>query len=366
MLMQAIATAEEKPRLCFVGPLAGSRHGYVVTQGVWLSRHFRDAGYDVTAVSVSPNRYVRLLDITWTLLLRRRRIDIMFLHVYGGPSFVVEDIASLIGSRSGQRIVMMLHGGSMPEFMASFPRWTRRVLKRADAIVAPSAFLARAIERHGLRCGVIPNVIDIAHYPSRLRRAVAPRLFWMRSFHAVYNPLMAVKVLERLRTTHPEATLVMGGQDKGMQAEMERYVRDRDLGDAVRLPGFLDMERKLREGDAADIFINTNHVDNMPVAILEAGAMGLPVVSTTVGGITDLLKDGETALLTPDDDVEAMVEAIRRLLRDPDLAGRLSTSGRRLAERSDWVQVRPQWEALFASLLVRADGRESGSDHVRH
>ncbi|HYS06101.1 MAG TPA: glycosyltransferase family 4 protein [Candidatus Dormibacteraeota bacterium] len=358
--------AEGRPRLCFVGPLAGSRHGYVVTQGVWLSRHFRDAGYDVTAVSASPNRYARLLDITWTLLRRRRRIDILFLHVYGGASFVVEDVASLIALRSRHRIVMMLHGGAMPEFMASFPRWTRRVLRRADAIVAPSPFLARALEPYGLRCGVIPNVLNIRLYPFRLRSVLGPRLFWMRSFHPVYNPLMAVDVLERLRTTHPDATLVMGGQDKGMQADVERHARDRGLGDAVRLPGFLDMERKLREGSASDIFINTSHVDNMPVAVLEAGALGLPVVSTTVGGIADLLKDGETALLTPDGDVEAMVEAIRRLLRDPDLAGRLSAAGRRLAERSSWDQVRSQWESLFASLLIDADARGSGGGHGPH
>ena len=130
----------------------------------------------------------------------------------------------------------------------------------------------------------------------------------------------------------------------------------------MRLPSFLGTERKLREGSAVDIFINTSHVDNMPVAVLEGGALGLPVVSTTVGGITHLLKDGETALLTSDGDVEAMVAAIQRLLRDPDLAGRLSTAGRRLAERSSWEQVRPQWEALFASLLIQADGRESGRD----
>ena len=139
-----------------------------------LCNALAEAGYEVIAVSASPNRYVRLLDITWTLLRRRRRIDILFLHVYGGASFVVEDVASFIGRCSGHRIIMMPHGGSMPEFMASFPRWTRRVLRRADAIVAPSAFLARAVEPHGFRCGVIPNVIDIRLYPFRLRRAIPP------------------------------------------------------------------------------------------------------------------------------------------------------------------------------------------------
>ncbi len=341
-----------RPRLCFVGPLAGSRPGYVVTQGVRLSGHFRDAGYDVIAVSSSPNRYMRLLDIAWTLIRRHRWIDIMILHVYGGASFIVEDVASLIGRRSGCRIIMVLHGGAMPEFMATFPRWTRRVLNRADAIVAPSAFLARAVEPRGFHCRVIPNVVDIGRYPFRSRRAITPRLYWMRSFHPVYNPLMAVKVLERLHSSHPEATLVMGGQDKGMQAEVERYARDQGLIQALRLPGFLDMQGKLREGSVADIFINTSHVDNMPVAVVEAAALGLPIVSTRVGGVPDLLIDGETALLVPDDDVEAMTSAILRLLGDASLAGRLAENGRRLAERSAWEQVRPQWDDLFASLLT--------------
>ena len=354
-------------RLCFVGPLMAERHAdYVVTQGVVLSSQFRSAGYPVITASGSANRYLRLMDIAATIIQRRRSIDILIVHVYSGPSFVVEDVASWLGRRFDHRIIMMLHGGAMPEFMARYPAWFRRVLGRADAIVAPSAYLARAIEPQGFRCQIIPNVIDLARYPFRLRREIAPRLFWMRSFHPVYNPLMAVKVLERLRATHPKATLVMGGQDKGMQAEVTRYARSLGLGDAVRLPGFLNMEGKLREGNAADIFINTSHVDNMPVAVVEACALGLPVVSTDIGGISDLLKDGVTALLTPDDDVEAMVEAIHRLLRDTDLAGRLSAAGRRLAERSGWERVRPEWEKLFESLTTRPGHPEKGGDDVRH
>lgn len=359
-------SAPRRPGLCFVGPLAGARPGYVVTQGVRLSGHFRDAGFPVIAVSKSPNRYVRLLDIAWTLLRNSQRIDILVVHVYGGASFIVEDVASLLGQRAGHRIVMLLHGGAMPEFLARHPRWCRRVLARADVIVAPSAFLARAVEPGGIRCRIIPNVIDLNRYPYRHRRTLRPRLFWMRSFHPVYNPMMAIRVLERLRASHGEATLVMGGQDKGMQAEVLRLAGRLGLSDAVRFPGFLDMEAKVREGEAADVFINTSHVDNMPVAVLEAGALGLPVVSTRVGGVADLLTHGENGLLTPDDDVESMVGAIRRLLADPDLSARLSTNGRLLAERSAWERVRPLWEELFAGLLARSDraGQEGG--HVRH
>ncbi len=339
-----------RPRLCFVGPMVGETHGYVVTQGVRLSRLFRSAGYSALAVSASVNRYVRLADIALTIVRKRRSIDIMIVHVYGGPSFVVEDVASFLGKRCRIRMVMLLHGGALPEFFASFPRWTRRVLRRADIIVAPTSFLARTARERGFACRIIPNVIDVTSYPFRSRRALQPRLFWMRTFDPTYNPLMAVQVLARVRASHPAATLVMGGQDKGLQEAVRREASALGVEDGLRLPGFLDMPGKLHEGASADIFINTSHIDNMPVAVVEACAMGLPVVSTAVGGMTDLLKDGETGLLVADGDAGAMAGAVLRLLREPDLAEALSTAGRDLALRSGWEQVRPQWERVFTSL----------------
>jgi glycosyltransferase involved in cell wall biosynthesis len=170
-------------------------------------------------------------------------------------------------------------------------------------------------------------------------------------FDPVYNPSMAVRVLAALRRQFPDATLVMGGGDKGSLAEVKRLADDLNLTGAVRFPGFLDLAGKNREGGAADIFINTNQgIDNMPVAVLEALAMGLPVVATSVGGIPDLLRDGDTGLLVPDGDETAMAAAIERLLTDGALAGRLSLNGRRLVEKTSWEAVRHQWEAVFATV----------------
>jgi glycosyltransferase involved in cell wall biosynthesis len=332
--------------------MVGRNPGYVTTQGLILAEHFaRDTEHSVLITSSNTNRYLRLAEMVSTLLRNRRSIDIQCLEVYSGRSFVVEDVASWIGKRLGQRIVMVLHGGALPEFMARFPRWTKRVLARADRLVAPSRFLARAAERYGFQVQVIPNIVDVNAYPFRHRRELSPRLFWMRSFHPIWNPEMAVRVLASLREKVPEATLVMAGQDKGMQLQVKRLTESLGLNGQVRFPGFLDMQAKIHEGSVADIFINTNRIDNMPVAVVEACAMGLPVVSTAVGGIPDLLTDGETGLLVPDDDDQAMVRAIHHLLKDPDLAGRLSMSGRRLAEQSSWEHVRPQWEGVFTQLI---------------
>lgn len=347
--LQRVAT-DARPRVCIVGPMVGRNPGHVIHQGEVLADGLAAEGYDVLSVSSCANRYARLADIVETLVRCGRRIDVLVVQVYGGASFVVEDISSAIGRRFGHRIIMVLHGGAMPEFMRRFPRWSKRVLRRADALVTPSPFLARVLEQFDFAASVIPNAIGLDTYPYRRRSTVAPRLLWMRSFHDTYNPQLAIRTLARVYRTHPEATLVMAGQDNGLGRTVQALAERLGVGHAVRFPGFLDMAGKQREGCRADIFLNTNRIDNMPVAVLEAAAMGLPVVATRVGGLPDLLTHGETGLLVPDDDDAAMAAAVLRLLGEPALAGRLSTAGRRLAMQSSWTAVLPRWQAVLSGM----------------
>jgi glycosyltransferase involved in cell wall biosynthesis len=332
--------------LCFVGPLAGESAGHVPTQGEYLARHLSAHGYTVQLVSSHPNRYVRLLDVVVTLIRQRRKIRVQCIQVYSGRSFLIVDAASALGRLFGHTVVMQLHGGSLPDFMKQYPNWTRRVLSRADTLVTPSSFLARTVTQFGLQAQVIPNVVDLADYPYRRREQLAPRLFWMRALQALYNPQMAVRVLARVRAHYADARLVMAGPDIGLRAEVETLARELGVSDALDFVGLIDMAGKSKYGNWADVFINTNHVDNMPVSIVEACAMGLPV---NVGGRPDLLTDGDTGLLVPDDDDEAMADAVLRLLRDPALSQRLSSNGRKLAESLSWERVYPRWSAVFAA-----------------
>src|ERR1700741_3121368 len=114
--------------------MIGQHPGRVKTQGEVLFLLFSDAGYQVTKVSCLLNRYLRLLDIIACIVRNRSKFDILVIEVYGGPSFVVEHIASSIGRLLGIRIVLWLHGGALPEFMDRYPRWTKRILRNAEVI----------------------------------------------------------------------------------------------------------------------------------------------------------------------------------------------------------------------------------------
>jgi glycosyltransferase involved in cell wall biosynthesis len=213
-------------------------------------------------------------------------------------------------------------------------------------VVAPSAYLARAAAELGIPARVIRNIVDPERCAFRRRRTLAPRLFWMRAFHDLYAPDLAVRVLARVRSSRPDATLVMAGPDKGTEQATRRLGESLQLDGALRFVGFLDSEGKAREAGRADVFLNTARVDNQPVAVLEAAAFGLPIVATAVGGVPDLLEHESTALLVPED-AEQMARAVERLLEDPDLAERLSAQGRLLAEQSAPARVVGEWRGLL-------------------
>lgn len=344
-------------RLCFVGPILGRNPGWVVSQGEVLGELLVTEGHTVRLTSHFPGRIRRMADTLASLLVWRGEIDLVIHLVFHGPGFVITDAASMLCRVLGLPQIFVLHGGGLPAFAAGHRRWVRGVLKRGALVIAPSGYQARAFDHlmePAAAVHVIPNVLDIERYPYRQRAAVEPNLLWMRTFHWNYHPEMALDVLADLRSTHPAATLTMAGQEKGLGAAIRELASRRGLAGAVRFPGFLGPEDKVREFAAHDIYLNTNRVDNMPVSVLEAGAFGLPVVATAVGGIPYLLRDGETGLLVPDGDATAMSAAVCRLLDEPGLAGRLSANGRRLAESCAWEPVKAQWQTLFTEVLGHA------------
>lgn len=340
-----------KPKICFVGNMLGRNPGFVTTQGQIVADLFAAEGYAAVSVSSRVNKAARLADIVGTLVRRRRDYDLVVLEVYSGLSMTIAAVTGAVCRLLGAPLVAVLHGGNLPDFARRHPVRVKRVLAAADALVAPSGFLAAELDFLGFDIRVVPNVLRLEDYEFRPRRAVAPRLVWMRSFHPLYNPPMALEAFAEIHRAHPAATLVMAGVDKGLEPEMKALAARLGLADAVRFPGFLDAAAKAREFAAADVYLNTNRVDNMPVSVVEACAFGLPVVATRVGGLPFLVEDGETALLVGDDRPAEMAAAVEKLLADEELCARLSQNGRRLAEKSSWRRVKPLWEAIFGEVL---------------
>lgn len=340
----------QKPNILFVGPALGVHPGYIPSPVETLMPLLQERGFDCISTSSKLHRINRALDMLFTVIKTRKWSDVVSLQIYAHRSFIVEDVISWLVKRMKKRLIMVLHYGGFPEFIDKFPNWSKRVLSRADKIVAPSDFLKISVEKIGFSAEVIPHLIMIDKYDFSQRSYIKPKILWMRSFFHYYNPLLAVDTFKIIRDKYPDATLTMAGKDKGLKSKIKKYVFESGLTKSVRFPGFLSMEDKKREFPDHDIFINTNLIENFGISMIEAGAFGLPIVATNVGGVSFLFKDQENALLVSSDNAEAMALAVSRIIENHELASRLSIGGRKLAESCAPDVVLPLWEKLFRNL----------------
>jgi len=320
-----------------------------------LSMRLASRGWIVSSASGRLNRAARFVDILRTILGERRDYEAANVDVYSGLAFCWAEAAGALLRILDKPFVLTLHGGNLLLLAHDSPTRVRHLLASADAVVTPSEYLATSLR--GLRSDirVIPNAIETGRYPYVGRLRPVPRLIWLRAFHKIYHPEMAVRVLHCVVQSEPLACLTMIGPDKG-DGSLERTRRlAADLG----LEGALDIRPGVRkemvptELAKGDVFLNTTNVESFGVSVVEAMACGLCVVTTDAGGIPYVVSNERDGLIVPKGDVAAMASAVLRVLKEPGLAGILSQNARETALRHDWSLILPQWEELFRTVAAR-------------
>ena len=336
-----------RPKVLLVGNFL-SRHLTTRTVGEELADRLEASGWPVAATSQKLPRLSRLFDMLRTIWMRGP-FAVAQVDVYSGSAFLWAEAACRSLRWRQTPYVLTLHGGRLPELAQRWPRRVRWLLGGASTVTTPSRYLLRAMAPYRESLTLVPNPLDLGAYPFAARRRLRPCLVWLRAFHSIYNPELAVRVLARIAGDHPEASLTMIGPDKGDGSLDRTRRRAAALGVAERVTFTGAVPKSEVPGllARADIFLNTTNVDNAPVSVTEAMACGLCVVSTDAGGLRDLLTDGEDALLVGRDDPAAMAAAVHRVLMAPDLAARLSRNARREAETRDWSKILPQWQKIL-------------------
>jgi glycosyltransferase involved in cell wall biosynthesis len=145
----------------------------------------------------------------------------------------------------------------------------------------------------------------------------------------------------------------MAGPDSGEQDGCLELVKQYGLSDSVEFTGMLLKEEINIYGDKCDIFINTSQMDNIPVTLIEAAAMGLPIVSTNPGGIPMLFEHEKEALLVSPDNTEEMASAIERLVNESELAEKITANAFNKIRDHTWDKIWPKWERVFQKVLSR-------------
>ena len=326
-----------------------------------LALKLRAAGHAVITASGRKGKLPRLLEMLTAILFRQDQYQVAGVDVFSGKAFLFASLSGSLLKAVGKPFVLTLHGGNLPAFAKAHGQRVRSLLSKADAVVAPSGYLQSALAPYHDGIRLIPNALEIRNYPYRHRTHPRPRLVWLRAFHEIYNPGLALKALAMLKEEFPDLHLVMVGPDKGDGSLQAARTLSADLAleSSVTFSAGIPKSAVPEFLNSGDIFLNSTNVDNTPISVMEAMACGLCVVSTKVGGIPWLARDGEEALLVAPGDATAMAAAVRRALTEPGLAGRLSANARAKAESIDWSVILPRWESQFSELIdqqyVRAE-----------
>ncbi len=324
-----------------------SKHGLNKTTIETLGLYLEQEGFSVFYASNKKVFIIRMLDMMFSVIKYRKQVSYILIDTYSTKAFWYAFVCSQLARIFHIKYIPILHGGDLPNRLKNNPKLCRMVFANAYQNVAPSAYLKQAFESAGFTNVIhIPNSIELDKYGFKSREKITPKLLWVRAFASIYNPEMAVKVLQQLQEKHPSASLTMVGPDKDGSLQTTKAFA-KSIGVAVNFTGQLSKEDWWQLASEHDVFINTTHFDNTPISVMEAMALGLPVVSTDVGGIPFLLTDKENALLVPDNDDKTMTEAILDLLNDEIKANQLSKNARIFIEQMDWQVVKQSWISLL-------------------
>jgi N-acetyl-alpha-D-glucosaminyl L-malate synthase BshA len=254
-------------------------------------------------------------------------LDLLHVHYaipHAAAAVMARDVLVREGRVRPPKILTTLHGtditvvGSDPSYLPI----TRHGLLMSDAVTVPSRFLEAETRSRlalpGLPITVIPNFVDTERFhplPSHTPAPEAPRFVHVSNFRALKRVPDLVAAFAAVHCELPKAELVLIG-DGPERSRAESLARNLGLGPSVRFLGRQDELTTLLAGATA--FVLPSETESFGVAALEAMACGVPVVATEVGGLPEVVVDGQTGLLVPPGDVARLAGAMREIARHPE------------------------------------------------
>ncbi|MEW6119071.1 MAG: glycosyltransferase [Pseudomonadota bacterium] len=231
---------------------------------------------------------------------------------------------------------------------------SRKECDGVTAVIAPSSAMKNALQAYGVTSPIhiIPTGIRTADFADcdgaafRARHGIAPERPVMAYVGRVAfekNIDFLLRVTESVRRERSDVLLVIAGEGPA-RPRLERAVAKRGLADNVRFVGYLERKTELPACYcAADVFVFASKTETQGLVLLEAMALGVPVVALAEMGTRDVLKEGAGCHIAPDD-VAGFARTVLPLLADRDAARALGATGRPYA--ADWSETKMQCEIL--------------------
>jgi glycosyltransferase involved in cell wall biosynthesis len=265
-----------------------------------------------------------------------RPVDIVHIHSASRASFYRKSAFLWIASWFRKPIVFHLHGAAFKEFYGTetseFGRlFIRKTMRRATRTIALSEtwkqYLIRELQ-------LLPGSIEVVHNPiphvvngSVQPNPDAPVVLFMGRIGVRKGAYDLAEAASIVHSEMPQVRFRMCGD--GEVEQLKKYVDRLGISNNVELPGWISDKNMYYGG--SDIYVLPSYAEGLPMSVIEAMAHGLPVVTTRVGGLPDIMVHGENGFLVEPGDITRLAEAIVTLAKDPELRVEMGAKNRNLA-----------------------------------
>lgn len=288
-------------------------------------------------------------------LISNRKIRVLHIHAASDSSFIRKSIVVLLARLFGKKTILHMHGG---EFSAFYEKWNllkpymRYIIRSNEIVICLSRqwfeYYKNFLPAERLR--IVNNPVPTIESDNTKKLTGSINFLFLGLIierKGIYDLLKAIASLDA--ALRNKVKLDIGGD--GEKDKLLRMISNLQLQDNVRFRGWVNGELKKELFSNADVYILPSYVEGLPVSVLEAMSYGLPVIATNVGGIPEIVKNGENGyLLTPQDE-NAIAAAITKIIEND---AQLEKMGRRSLELVRPYQdkaVFPALEEIYSSLL---------------
>ncbi|WP_048048280.1 glycosyltransferase family 4 protein [Methanosarcina mazei] len=231
------------------------------------------------------------------------------------------------------------------------PYFEKIALKNADCVIAVSDWVKQNIDNI-IGCNTktvyIPNGINYEKYePLPQKQNIKnPSILTVGRLVKLKGMDLLIKALPNIKELIPNIHLYIAGE--GVQCEKLKSLAVRlNVQENITFLGFVSEDKIIKMLSSVDIFVTSSRSETFGIVVLEALAAGTPVIASNVGGIPQLLNNGEYGLLVEPENPEDLSSAVIKLIKDPVLMGELSKKGRLRAQEYSWNEITKKTIELY-------------------
>jgi len=304
--------------------------------------------FKVISVSSYKNKVLRFFHMALASLFYN--YEIMLIDTYSSNAKWFAIFCSKIAKFRMKQYIPYLHGGNIPKIVENKHSEFIKYLKGSKNIVVQTDYLNSLMLQNGIMNSIkIPNFIDLENYPFKNRNCVDEvSILWVRAYQKIYNPKLMVELCILLLQQGYKPRICMIGPEKdSSKSELLKLIKENKLEKYFIIKSRLSRNEWVNYSSGYNFFVNTSNVDNTPLSVIEAMALGMIVISTNVGGLPKLIDDNVNGFLVDPNNANNFFAVIKTIISKEEI--NISFKARKKAKTFDWFEVKEDWKRCFVS-----------------